>query len=28
MGISNSNYFYTLFKKKYGMTPTEYRSTM
>ncbi|MFV0274783.1 MAG: helix-turn-helix domain-containing protein [Lachnospirales bacterium] len=28
VGISNSNYFYTLFKKKYGMTPTEYRSTM
>ncbi|MFV0274784.1 MAG: AraC family transcriptional regulator [Bacilli bacterium] len=26
--MSNSNYFYTLFKKKYGMTPTEYRSTM
>jgi len=25
VGIVNTNYFYSLFKKKYGMTPLEYR---
>ena len=24
----NANYFYTLFKKKYGMTPLNYRKQM
>lgn len=27
IGITNSNYFYTLFKKKYGITPNEFRNT-
>lgn len=25
VGINNTNYFYSLFKKKYGMTPAQYR---
>jgi AraC-like DNA-binding protein len=25
VGITNGNYFYTLFKKKYGLTPSEFR---
>ena len=24
-GIENSSYFYTLFKKQFGMTPNEYK---
>jgi len=28
IGIANSNYFYTLFKKKYGMTPNEFRNAV
>lgn len=26
VGIENSNYFYTLFKRAFGLTPTEYRN--
>ena len=25
-GFGNQNYFYTVFKKHYGMTPHEYRA--
>ena len=27
-GFSNANYFYTCFKKSYGMSPTTYRSML
>jgi len=27
IGIVNTNYFYSVFKKKYGMTPLAYRRT-
>ena len=27
IGIVNTNYFYSIFKKKYGMTPLAYRRT-
>lgn len=27
IGIMNTNYFYSIFKKKYGMTPLAYRRT-
>ena len=26
VGFENDNYFYRVFKKKYGETPTEYRN--
>ena len=27
IGIVNTNYFYSIFKEKYGMTPLAYRRT-
>ena len=28
VGIENGNYFYTLFKRAFGLTPTEYRNSL
>lgn len=28
VGVSNVNYFYSLFKKKYSMTPVQYRRSV